>query len=58
MEIKISVEELRQKHIFVATPMYGGMCSGMYTRSAIDTTTLAARYGIDLKFFYLFKECG
>ena len=56
MEIKISVEELRQKHIFVATPMYGGMCSGMYTRSAIDTTTLAARYGIDLKFFYLFNE--
>ena len=43
MEIKISVEELRQKHIFVATPMYGGMCSGMYTRYAIDTTTLAAR---------------
>ena len=56
MEIKISVEELRQKHIFVATPMYGGMCSGMYTRSAIDTTTLATRYGIDLKFFYLFNE--
>tara|TARA_B100002019_G_C21201838_1_gene564449 strand:+ start:71 stop:994 length:924 start_codon:yes stop_codon:yes gene_type:complete len=56
MEIKISVEELRQKRIFVATPMYGGMCSGMYTRSAIDTTTLAARYGIDLKFFYLFNE--
>ena len=56
MEIKISVEELRQKRIFVATPMYGGMCSGMYTRSAIDTTTLAARSGIDLKFFYLFNE--
>ena len=56
MEIKIQVEELRKKRIFVATPMYGGMCSGMYTRSAIDTVTLATKYGMDLKFFYLFNE--
>jgi len=56
MEIKIQVEELRKKRVFVATPMYGGMCSGMYTRSAIDTVTLATKYGMDLKFFYLFNE--
>ena len=29
MEIEVKIEELRKKKIFVATPMYGGMCHGM-----------------------------
>jgi hypothetical protein len=36
--------------------MYGGMCSGMYTRSAIDLATLAGRYQMNIKYFYLFNE--
>ena len=31
MEIEVKIEELRKKKIFVATPMYVGMCTGMYT---------------------------
>ena len=56
MEIKIEVEKLREKTVFVASPMYGGMCSGMYTRSAIDLATLGSRYQMNIKFFYLFNE--
>ena len=56
MEIKIEAEKLREKTVFVASPMYGGMCSGMYTRSAIDLATLAGRYHMNVKFFYLFNE--
>ena len=56
MEIKIQVEELRKKRVFVATPMYGGMCSGMYTKATADVATLATKYGMDVKFFYLFNE--
>ena len=26
MEVSISVEELRKRKLFIATPMYGGMC--------------------------------
>jgi len=33
IEISVSIEELRKKKIFVATPMYGGMCGGQYTKS-------------------------
>ena len=36
MEIKISIEELQKKKLFVATPMYGGACAGMYTKSTND----------------------
>lgn len=52
----MTVEELRKKRIFVATPMYGGQCSGMYTKASCDLATIATKYGMDLKFFYLFNE--
>lgn len=56
MEIKVPVEELRKRKLFVATPMYGGQCSGMFTRSCNDLSALAVHYGIPLKFYYLFNE--
>ena len=56
MEIEIKIEELRKKKIFVATPMYGGMCCGMYTKSSCDLATIATQYGMDIRFFYLFNE--
>jgi len=56
MEIKVEVEELRKRKIFVATPMYGGQCHGMYTKSTADLARLCQHYGIDVRFFYLFNE--
>lgn len=56
MEIKVQMEELRKQKIFLATPMYGGQCAGMYTRSVADLTALCARYGIPLQFYFLFNE--
>ena len=56
MEIEISIEKLRKRKIFVATPMYGGMCSGQYCKSTADLSKLAQSYGIEIEFFYLFNE--
>ena len=56
MEININISELREKKIFVGTPMYGGMCHGMYTKASCDLATTATKYGMDVKFFYLFNE--
>ena len=56
MQIEVPIADLRKKRIFVATPMYGGMCSGMYTKACCDLATTATKYQIDLKFFYLFNE--
>ena len=55
MEIEVKIDELRKKKIFVATPMYGGMCHGMYTKSTADLATIATQYGMDVRFFYLFN---
>jgi len=56
MEIKIPIEKLREKKLFLATPMFGGMCAGMYTRSMADLSALCAHYGIRLQIYYLFNE--
>jgi len=56
MELQIDLTELRKRKIFVATPMYGGNCHGMYTKSTADLAKLGQAYGIDIKFFYLFNE--
>ena len=56
IEISVSIEELRKRKIFVATPMYGGACGGQYTKSSVDLASLAAQYQMDVRFFYLFNE--
>jgi len=56
MEIKIAVEKLRQAKLFVAAPMYGGQCAGMFCRSTNDLSALCAHYNIEVRFYYLFNE--
>jgi len=56
IEISVSVEELRKRKIFVATPMYGGMCTGQYCKSSADLAILSSKYGMDVRFFYLYNE--
>ena len=56
MEIKIDKAELQKRKIFVATPMYGGQCSGMYTKSIGDLVKLGAMYGVDVNLYFLFNE--
>ena len=56
VEVSISSEELRKRKIMVATPMYGGQCAGIYTKSCTDLSKAAAAYGVQVDFFYLFNE--
>lgn len=56
IEIKVPIEELRKKKLFLATPMYGGQCAGMYTRSIADLSALCTHYGIPLQMYFLFNE--
>ena len=48
MEISIDIKKLRERKIFVATPMYGGMCGGQYCKSTADLSALGAKYGFCL----------
>ena len=56
MELQIKLDELRKKKLFIATPMYGGACTGMFTRSMCDLTAMLAKYGIEMRSYFLFNE--
>jgi hypothetical protein len=56
MEIKADIADLQKKKLFVATPMYGGACAGMYTRSIADLSAICAKYQIPLQLYFLFNE--
>ncbi len=56
MELEIQLSQLQKRKIFVATPMYGGQCHGMYTKSSCDLAKITQHYQIETKFFYLFNE--
>ena len=56
MDFSIPVEELKKQKLFVAVPMYGGQCAGMFARSLADLTATCTRYSIPLQFYFLFNE--
>lgn len=56
MELNIKAEDLRKIKLFVGTPMYGGMAAGLYMKSALDLQGLCTRYGIEVRFSFLFNE--
>lgn len=56
MEIQISREELQKRKLFVAAPMYGGQCAGMFTKSIADLNAMCAVNGIAMACHFLFNE--
>jgi len=56
LEITFSTESLRHKRLFLATPMFGGVCTGTYTKSLTELTMLCASHGIHIQMYYIFNE--
>ncbi len=56
MEISIKKEDLQNKRLFVATPMYGGQNHGLYMKACLDLQGMCMQYGIQVKFSFLFNE--
>lgn len=56
MEIRIDTSVLQKRGLFIATPMYGGMCAGMFAKSCADLSAICAQNGIPLQFYFLFNE--
>lgn len=56
MEVTVSREEFRKRKLFLATPMYGGQCAGIYARSVADLSAKCLAEGIELKSYFLFNE--
>jgi len=55
-ELSIKIEELKKGKLFIATPMYGGQCHGLYMKSSLDLQMQCVKYGIDCRFSFIFNE--
>lgn len=47
---------MEQTHLFVATPMYGGMCHGAFTQGIISLVQACQNSGIKLSVSFMFNE--
>lgn len=47
---------LKKVKLFVATPMYGGQCLGLYMKSCLDLQNLCTQYGVEVRFSMIFNE--
>ena len=56
MKIEIRADVLRSRSLFVATPMYGGNCTGVYTRSIAELARLCQQQGIRVYFHFMYNE--
>jgi hypothetical protein len=52
----VTTEEKKKTKIFVATPMYGGMCFGYYTQSVLQLHNVFMQNNIDSLFSFMFNE--
>ena len=44
------------KKVFVATPMYGGMCAGYYTQSVMELNMALQKAQIEAQYSFMFNE--
>ncbi len=42
--------------LFVATPMYGGMCAGTYTQSILQSAAVFSQNGVQAMYSFMFNE--
>ena len=56
MELSIKTEDLRKVKLMVGTPMYGGFNHGLYAKACLDLQGLCIKYGIEVRFSFLFNE--
>lgn len=56
MEIKIDLSVLRERGLFLATPMFGGNSAGIFTKSVADLSAVCTKNGIPFQIYFLFNE--
>lgn len=56
ISVDIPFENLQSKSLFIATPCYGGMTTGIYTRCLIDLVAICKELKIPCNVHFLFNE--
>jgi len=51
-----AVKETKKPHVFVCTPMYGGMATGYYVQSLLSLSPLLQQHSYDMSYSAMFNE--
>ena len=54
--MKVNARHIKHKKLFVATPMFGGNCTGLYAKSCLDLQRVCDHNDILIEFYYIFNE--
>jgi hypothetical protein len=52
----IDIKDVKKPNIFIATPMYGGMCYGLYTQSILQLQNVLSQNNVDSIYSFMFNE--
>jgi hypothetical protein len=56
MKTRISRDDLVQRPLMVATPMYGGQCCGNYVHALLGLNSVMVQHGLVMKYFSVANE--
>lgn len=56
MNLEVPITELRKRKLFLAVPMFGGQCSGLFAKSLADLASVCTQYQVALQMYFLFNE--
>jgi len=56
VKLRVAREELQQRPLFVATPMFGGQCFGLYQTGMLRLTLVMTQNGLVLEHFAVYNE--
>ena len=56
METLMDNTEEKKANIFIATPMYGGLCNGSYTVGLLSAVGVFSRYGVGMQYAHMMNE--
>lgn len=56
LKFDVNMDQLRKNKLFVAVPMYGGLCYGSHAHSLMTLASICTQYGIQMQTKFLYNE--
>jgi hypothetical protein len=56
IDYELNLSSLKDKKLYIATPMYGGNCSAFYTLSMLELIDICGHYKIPIQWEFIYNE--
>ena len=56
IEYELSIDSLKKKKLYIATPMYGGNCGALYALSMVELSNICGNYKISIEWEFSYND--